>query len=261
MLWSLLVTACFSEPPAATTTVTSDAVTSGGATAPAETADSAETAGTSGADGTTSGGLATGTSATGGTSAPADSSSGGSSTGRLPEVLFDLYNDACVGQWEVSDDRTVFVPAACGLLPTDPNEAGGAWRFPTLLTMMGEQDDVLVLQPPPLDAAVVRGTFSAADAVPEQGAVLEFEFAFVNVIPGADDVGTMTFHVYVERPDGLTADLLLERALGDGTTGVVDIPLDPIIFGDLDDIVFSVRGDTYVEGQAVALWGARVVAG
>ena len=258
MLWSLLVTtACFTEPPP--TAETSDATTSDDtSTSAAETAGSAETAGTDSDEGTTSGGTGSTSASTSSTSE--DSSSGGdSSTGAVSEVLFDFYDGACVALWEVTE-AVDFETGACGLMPMDTNEAGGAWRFPTLMTMMGEQERVLVLQPPPLDAAVVRGTFSAADVVPESGAVLEFDYAFVSVMPGSPSVGTMTFHAYVVRPDGTTADILLEEALGDGTMGNLGIPLDAFVFGDLDDIVLEVRSDTYVEGQGVALWGMRVIA-
>lgn len=260
VLWSLLVTtACFSEPP--TTAETSDATTSDDASASAaETADSAETAGAGTDEGTTSGGLETGSTSTGSRSGATGSSSGDSSSTRvLPEVLFDFYDSACVGQWEVSDG-VEFVDGACGLMPMDTNEAGGAWRFPTLMTMMGEQERVLVLRPPPLDTAVVRGTFSAADVVPQPGAVLELDYAFVSVMPGSVSVGTMTFHAYVERPDGATTDIILEEALGDGTMGSLDIPLDTVVLGDLDSIVLEVRSDAYVEGQGVALRGMRVIA-
>lgn len=258
VLWSLLVTtACFTEPP--TTAETSDATTSDDtSTSAAETAGSAETAGTDSDEGTTSGG--TGSTSASSTSEASSSSSGGdSSTGAVSEVLFDFYDGACVALWEVTE-AVDFEDGACGLMPMDTNEGGGAWRFPTLMTMMGEQERVLVLQPPPLDAAVVRGTFGAADVVPEPGAVLEFDYAFVSVMPGAPSVGTMTFHAYVQRPDGITTDILLEEGLGDGTLGNLGIPLDTVVFGDLDNIVLEVRSDTYVEGQAVALWGMRVIA-
>lgn len=259
VLWSLLgTTACFTEPPSPGET--GDATTSDDtSTSAAETAGSAETAGTGSDEGSTSGGPGS-TGPSGSTTSEMTGSSGvGSSTGAVSEILFDFYDGACIGQWEVAE-ATEFVEGPCGLMPMDANEAGGAWRFPTLMTMMGEQESVLVLQPPPLDAAAVRGTFSAANVVPELGAALEFDYAFVSVVPGAGTVGTMTFHAYVERPDGITTDILLEEALGEGTMGNLSIPLDTVVLGDLDNIVLEVRSDMYAEGQAVALWSMRVIA-
>lgn len=263
VLWSLLMmTACFTEPPSApepgSSTVTGD---TGSSTA--ETAASADAADTTGAEASSSGSPQTSNSSSSSSGAPSsdtdasDSSTG--STGGEPDVLFDVYDGACLAQWESIIEADV-AAASCGLMPMDINEAGGAWLFPTIMTMGGSQERALVLRPHPLETAEIRGTFSAGDVAPGTVGLLEFDYAFVNVVPGGTSVGTMTFHVYVLRPDGATTDILVEESKGDGTAGTVALPIDTVIFGALDNIVFSVRSDVQTEGQAVALWDARVIA-
>lgn len=260
VVWSLLMmTACFTEPPS--TSEADDSTAAGDAgSSTAETAASADAADTTGSEASSSGASETSSSSGGARTSDTDASSSGTGpTGSEPDVLFDFYDEACAAQWESVIDVDV-AAASCGLMPMDVNESGGAWRFPTIMTMGGPQERALVLRPPPLETAEVRGTFSAGDVAPDTVGLLEFDYAFVNVVPGAGSVGTMTFHVYVLRPDGATTDILVEGSQSDGTAGTVGLPIDTVVFGDLDNIVFSLRSDVYTEGQAVALWGVRVIA-
>ncbi len=245
----VLATGCFSDP-------TSAPLSSGGDSSSDGTSSTSSNGSTTSAEGSSSTMTVADESSTSVGPSTTDSSTGSDSVDTGPPTNpLDLYDECNNGYWQTLNTDEEFTKAICTHPPTDlPNEGGG-WKYPTLKTpSMGLSTRVLVLRPSPRDAGMVRASFRAGPNNLGESAVLRLDYEFINTT--AADVGTMTFVIELQPPSGAPFPIVEETMMPSETVGTVDAPLG--IMGPDDQLVFTVIADSYVVGQGVALFEARV---
>lgn len=251
--------ACFSEPPtggspAGTTEVASN--DTGIATSGAQSSGDVDPS-----DGST--GL--GSSSTGfflPTSTGLDTlgETGALETGNLPAIVFDFYADCGAGTWQATSDTDGLIGTTCMNNASAAHSLGGGWRFPMYGSpTFGAQENVLVLRPSLAPGGVVQASYQAGMTGIQDGDILRLDYEFVNTSMMSSEVGSMTFQVLVNDPQGQPENaVVIEEVFGGGsdTSGMIDVPLE---IAPGEELTFFVLADASVEDQGVALYDAVVV--
>ena len=245
----LVAGGCFSEPPSSSSSTGGEASSGTSGVGPTTSSGQGEVSDTT--DSTANGDSSTSLEPATNTTDPFDTE------GDVVEVLFDFYARSCDGVWE-TPAFTPPEPVDCALLPQIPNTEGGVWKYPQFNTpTFPDEIEVLILRPFPADGESVEGRFSAGDLPTGENATLALGWEFVNT-QGPEDTSRMTFQLRLLQPSGGGTTIASAIGEGIGKSGTVDIPLDELVMGPLDELYFFVTSDTYAEGRGVALYSAVI---